>query len=324
MDPWIVITGLSAMAALMGALRQRRAQLWVEQSRQAREHGLVVTELGRWSGRRDGVYVVVQVDVEPNDPWSVRAKLPFPTPRGFRLGTKKAGRDGERLMVPIQPIVDRLQARGWRVELGASVILRRPRQFSPFTSAQRQVELADGIQSVVTMVRQLQRRYRELIETGLERVLPAVPRPVPTPGRPGELRGMVDGVGLSLVGPRLKDDHWTLSIRAELPVPLPISTRVKARQGPGGPLGDLVLDQALSASSSDLGELGRRLARDAVRGPVLDVLAAHPASELRTGEVIHVVTDGALDVSAALDRVTELVEVLTPRRSPTQPDHATA
>lgn len=317
------------VAMLLGALRQRTGQLWAEQSRQARELGLTVTDLGRWVGRRDGVHVVVQVDIEPHDPWSVRAKLPFSTPRGFHLGAVRPGRDAASLREAIAPIVERMAARGWRTELGPAIILRRTRQFPPFTSAQRQLELADGIQTVVSMVRQLQRRYRQLIEAGLSRVQPTTPRPVPSPRRPGELRGTVDGVRVSIMGPRLTDDRWVLEVRAALSPAFPAGTLVVARQeGVRRPtarasrLGDLVLDHALCATSTDPETLAQRLARDAVRGPVLDVVAAHPASELRADEVVHVVHDGALDVSGALDRVVDLVSVLSSDRSPV--DHATA
>lgn len=318
-----MIVGGAALAMLAGALRQRTTQLWAEQSNQARALGLRVTDLGRWVGRRDGVYVVVQVDIEPHDPWSVRAKLPFATPRGFHVGTGRPPRDAALLREAIMPTLERLAARGWRTELGSAVILRRPRQYPPFSSAMRRIELGDGVQTVVSIVRELHHRYRSLIEAGLSRVQGTSSLQL---GRPGELRGYVDGIPVTLVGPRLADDHWTLEVRARLTTPLPSGSRVVARRpsNASSSLGDLVLDQALSATSSNLDALARRLARDDVRGPVLDVLAAHPASELRGDEVRHVVNDGALDVSAALDRVIELVHALDGAAPDSPRDHATA
>ncbi len=321
MDPLLVLTGGAALAALLGALRQRTSQLWREQSHQARELGLRVTDLGRWVGRPSGVHVVVQVDIEPHDPWSVRAKLPFQVPRGFSLGSTATGRDGQLLRMGVESLVARLTARGWRVELGPAVIVRRPRQLPPFTASQRQIELGAAVKCVVALVRRLQRRYRRLVDGGDTPLAPSLRHSPPVPLRVGE----VDGVVVTVVGPQLTDEHWRLEVRARLAPALPYGTRVRSRGtgAPGAGLGDLVLDHVLRASSPDPGEVARRLARDDVRGPVLDVLAAHPSSELRADEVVHVVLDGALDVEAAVRRVVELVRVLRGSR-PTADDHATA
>ncbi|MEO0601524.1 MAG: hypothetical protein AAF211_08815, partial [Myxococcota bacterium] len=321
MEPLVVVLGGAALAAILGALRQRTSQLWKEQTQQARELGLRVTDLGRWVGRPEGVFVVVQVDVEPHDPWSVRAKLPFQAPRGFTLGPGATGHDARLLRAALDPLLERIERRGWRVELGPGIAVRRPRQFSPFTAAQRQVELASAVRCVVDLYRALEQRYRDLIEGGRRRLAAS------SGGTPRSLglRGCVDGVMITVIGPQLEDGSWTLEVRAAIAPPLPPGTRVTAQgtRTRGDRLGDLVLDHALQIVSDDPEALGRRLARDDVRGPVLDVLAAHPESVLRADEVVHVVTDGALDVEASVRRVVELVTVLA-SVSPTEGDHATA
>jgi len=322
----VVGAGTAVFVALLG---QRTAQLRREQSAQARDLGLRVTDLGRWVGRRDGVYLVVQVDIEPFDPWSVHAKLPFATPRGFHLGPHARGRDLRVLRDAVEPMVEAIEARGLRVELGPAVILRRPRQHPPFTVSQRRAELAYAIDSVVLLVRQLQRRYRELVDAGMPRS-ERLARPWSGTVRPRERQALIRRVPLAITGPYLDDDRWMLEVRAPIVPPLPAGTRVtsrpqgrhRRREPRASGIGDLVLDQALQALSEDPGALGRRLARDAVRGPVLDVLAAHPRSELLADEVVHVVEDGALEVEAAVGRVVELVNALA--LTVPAPDHASA
>lgn len=111
------------------------------------------------------------------------------------------------------------------------------------------------------------------------------------------------GSELHPAAPRLAGHHGGVPVRVEVRLrkgapttwllawfapTLPDGTRVmhRARLSRGRELGDPILDPMLRAESADLGELGRRLGQDAVRGPLLEVLHGFPGSSLRHDRVM--------------------------------------
>ena len=292
----------AAVSALFIAGLQSRGSDDVQrEAEQANAVGLQVSERHRWVGQHDGIPVLALVGRSPGDPWNARATLRFPTPAGFSLGPRATGRDAQSLRRAALPLLDAFAARGFDVHLGRTVVVRRT-HLAPMTAWQQREERLSGLRCLTQVVRALEEEHDTLTRRGFDRVVRA-----PRQESDG-VHGHVDGVPVRILGPEVVDRHWRLEIQASLPTPLPPGTRVKA--GRGGGLGDLILDHALHSVSSDLGAVAARLGREHVRAPLLEILVGQPGSVLRSDKVAYVVSDGALDVSAALDRVLELVLAL--------------
>jgi len=255
--------------------------------------GLVPRSRTRWEGRLQGVDVVVH---SPHARWTIDAEVPFAMPAGIDLGPGARHRDERLLRAAVASLVEPLEQRDLEVTIGPTVRLHGPPRATVMG------DLEDALADAVGLVRALTEQHVRLVEAPRSRL-----RDV-TIGPGGEVHGHHDDVPVRILGPRVGERFWSLQLRARLARPLPPETLVRA--GRGHALGDMILDQALHVRSREPAALAGQLARDGVRGIVLDVLAAHPGSELRSDEVVHSVDDGALDVGAALDRVLALVRAL--------------
>jgi len=134
--------------------------------------------------------------------------------------------------------------------------------------------LAEAVQVCAELVAGWQVRHQELEALGLSGT-----------DRPGFWVGEVEGVRLEVFEAR-KRSRYSCFVRAPLLRPLPPETRVirgrKNRPPPRSarPLGDMILDPLLVASSSDMPALSARLSRPVVHGPLLEIVHGHPGSRL--------------------------------------------
>lgn len=137
------------------------------------------------------------------------------------------------------------------------------------------------------------------------------------------LVGEIDGVPVKVEGtgdlrtPRLLG----LTVRATLPAPLPSETRVVHHATPperAVRLEDPILDTMVAVSCRDPAAVRERLCLDEVRGPLLDVVHAHPGSILRSTAVELVVAREAGDpaplIRKAVDLANAVCTVPTPSR----------
>jgi hypothetical protein len=139
----------------------------------------------------------------------------------------------------------------------------------------------------------------------------------PTARGPQSLRlaGILDGVpvqlGWSARDPR---DAGAVVLDVSIPRPVPGDFVVQERTvDPHAPrLGDLVLDRFVGARGAGLGQLTALLARDPVRGPLLDVLKGPGLARIE-GPRIRVVVPGATPdpAVALLDSAVELARALS-------------
>lgn len=115
---------------------------------------------------------------------------------------------------------------------------------------------------------------------------------------------------MELTLPEVDGEAWRATLTVRLPRPLPVAFLRSGRHVDD--LGDLVLDNApIEIRSSDLPALRARIGTDAVRGLLLDELCENPGSEVRSGEIRLVRTEGALDVESLVARGLELARALS-------------
>ncbi|MEM6925470.1 MAG: hypothetical protein AAF602_00975 [Myxococcota bacterium] len=165
-----------------------------------------------------------------------------------------------------------------------------------------------GIGAALGLLDQLGKARRDYV-AALARALGL---PVP-PGHVTALEGEVRGCTVSVVLPRRLAEAWELVVRGALHRTLPPGTRLRAAASGVADvdLGDLFLDRLLAIESSDVDALRVRLARDEVRGPLLDLVQRFRGSEVTEDGILHVVRDPEPpDVLAAVDRVVELADAI--------------
>lgn len=129
------------------------------------------------------------------------------------------------------------------------------------------------------------------------------------------LRGSVEGVLLAVdgVGDFGKPGTLGISVRGTLLTPMPPGTRASHKDLPPEQpvrLEDPVLDGLIALTTREAAATRERLCTDAVRGPLLDVLHAHPGSVLRARTVELVVPEDAGDPAPLIRKVVDLVRAL--------------
>ena len=139
-----------------------------------------------------------------------------------------------------------------------------------------------------------------------------------------DLRDETDGAGRRLAGnaggvPLVVQEHRhdasypTLRVTAQLEDPLPDDTLViHPSEGRRRRItfADPILEGHIHATSSDEDALIDRLCRDAVRGPLMDLIQGHPGSRLTSDRIGLMLPDAPLDPNGAVDLVLELEAAL--------------
>ncbi len=246
---------------------------------------------GQLVGTRAGHSVVVHPPTDVGGGWTAIVDHSVPL----------APRDGAA-SAPVQRILD--QRPDLAVHIDRTYVSVTSQGARPGTRDADAV--AEGIETAVAVVAALRETYHGWVvslsqATGLSRLDGAT------------LEGEIDGSSVSVVVPRRLPEGWELIVRGRLREPLPEGSRLRAAEasGPDVELGDLFLDQTLAVTTTDPAALRSRLARDEVRGPLLDLLCRFRGSVVTEEEIVHVVREGGnIDVKAAVERVVELVDAI--------------
>jgi len=261
----------------------------------AEELGLAVQPPRQLVGKREGLAVVVHPPEHVGGAWTAIAEHEVGPPPP----------DPESGGWPEVDAVRAQQGRGLGIEVTSTYVSVTSRGVPGLTDAE---SLERGLRVAVATVgalRAARRRYAADIVRQLG---------LPTSGIAGSsIEGELRGVRLTVRLPRRVDQTWETVIVGTLKSPLPDDSRLRADDGRGYgvEIGDRFLDHPLVIVTSDPDELRTRLARDEVRGPLLDLLCRFRPSVLEQARVVHVVRGaGSLEVVAAVERVVELVEAI--------------
>lgn len=127
----------------------------------------------------------------------------------------------------------------------------------------------------------------------------------------GKLRGV--RIKISEVRPTYRGKLYT-RIQAHLDRPLPARTHIvhaDLGSGQGATLGDPVLDSMVHVATDDIEVLRQRLATEAVRGPLLEIVHGQPTSHVDATTIVALHEGMLLELDAAVDVVVELAKALT-------------
>ena len=243
-----------------------------------------------WTGVVDGIVVRVKRPLLAHDPWQVVATLPFEVPPEFRI---------------------RRESMGWHASPDAA-----PLAEPAMRQLKQVVDTHDAIVERAVTFSGTGEDFEDFEQAVVERIGLAV-------GVAVQLRRSFEGVSrgpddITVEGPLVAlvdQSRWRTTLRTAFAPSLPPDTRLEAatRHPKGAPVGDLLLDAALDIASSNPEVVRQRLARDEIRGPLLDLLCRFPGSALTSREIIHVVTGpDAFDVDDAVARLRELQQLLAP------------
>lgn len=125
--------------------------------------------------------------------------------------------------------------------------------------------------------------------------------------------GEVGGASVRVEQARLAGGDVPLRVRVVLTRPLPPGTElvhIDRGKGPSAALADPILGAQVHAVSTDPDALSTRLSRDAVRGPLLEVVHGHPGSRVTSEAVELLVVPAPLDPKPAVDLALELERAL--------------
>ena len=260
----------------------------------AKDFGLVHDGL-MWKGEVDGLKVLVH---PPNTfgRWTAIVDLPFDVPVSFQLLDEEEGNTPSVAATPlvddaVRSAVEDLLAEHLEVHVANFVSVTTPGA----EGSQVAEQLRRGIQGAAAITRALTRRHAEVC------------------GETPTYERLIDGVLVHIDRPRPRDGMWELRVSAALLSKLPPDTRIAraADRFDDIDIGDLFLDTPLDIATANAPGLRRRIARDDIRGPLLELLCEYPKSVILSDQVVHVVRGpAALDIEGATARVVELVNLL--------------
>ena len=277
----------------------------------AQELGLTHDTRHRLTGHIDDHFVVVYPPAEEDPSWSVIVELPFAVPEGFWIRATpevdgvEASHEARTLAHRVEVHIASYTRVGFAVQVRSFVTVTRSTGAPAYVGVR---PMGTPIRAAIALARALDQARFGLLEPALERM------GLPTHARHTQVEGEIDGIRIELGVPGLEDGAWQTRIVGHLSRPLPHGTELVSAELPRDSdleLGDLFLDQPLHVTTSDVGALRARIARDEIRGALLDFVCTWPGSVVLEDRVMHVVK--GLDVSAALDRVLELVALIDGR-----------
>ena len=281
-----------------------RSNLAAQDRLQAYALGLHPVLPHRWTGSRDGISLIVEPPSVRVSQWRVQARLPFVAPPGLFIEADLHGipitdnADAKALAVGLADVLQPIVRRGWRCEITSRVAV--------VARLEDRDEVAKVIDAAVAVAKALQARQRTLCQPVLDHLgLDALP------AHGAAAEGTVDGRRVRFDPPGR--GHWHTQAVVWLRHPLPPGTVLRPKEADdttSDEVGDIMIDTALRIDCSAPDALRSRLAHDAVRGPLLDLICTFPPSRVLADRVIHVVHDGAIDQGGALLRAWELAAAL--------------
>lgn len=254
------------------------------------------------AGEWQGFAVVVHPPTRESQAWTVVVELGLEVPPGFVVFDGGRPEDARPWGDSVVDRITDVHQAGRDVHVGRFVSVSGTTAPNPVSTVQSALDQGAGLAMAV------RRRIFEDSARAIERLGRAT---TPEPGTTVE--GNVNGVPIAIVLPLAQGRQWRLEVRGQLAEPLPPGTLIEGQRGRAydTDVGDLFLDRTLDILTDAPDILRDRLARDEVRGPLLDLLCTYPGSLVTEDQIVHRVGGSdALLVNAALDRVVELARAL--------------